>query len=140
MSFDHVQDGVGLGEDFFWGFGFGEDESDAGALGLVGDDGGRVHGEKDDGGVGEDDAQLGCSFQAVHYGHGKVEDDQVRSEFSCEVDGFLAVAGFAADGEAVGEEERLELAADGGIVVDDEDRLAVLFRDFGDEFQLSSVN
>ena len=65
-----MKEGMGLREDSFGGFGFREDEVDAGFQGLLGDGIGGVHGKEDDGALGSDDFQLRSGIEAVEHGHG----------------------------------------------------------------------
>jgi hypothetical protein len=62
--------------------------------------------------------ESGGGFQAVHLGHGEVENDQVRRKLLGFLDGVNAVNGLAANGElAMRVEKTAKLPTDSLVVV-----------------------
>lgn len=68
---------------------------------------GGVHGEDDDFGVGADFPDVGGGFDAVEFGHGDVEDEDIWLDVLEFLEGFTAVYGHVYDFDVwlVGEEQ-----------------------------------
>jgi len=80
-----------------------------------------MHGKHDDLDGGSDAGNLSSGVEAVHYRHGKVQDDGVGLQFRHFLDGNLAVLGLAAY-QPIGVvlDEKSKQMANGGTVVGDE--------------------
>ena len=77
-----------------------------------------VAGEDEHFGVGNFNGQLPGGFDAMHNGHGDVEERDVRLEFLGDAHGLFAVFGFAGDlNVARGLEERFQTVAHDGVVI-----------------------
>lgn len=117
-----IEEGFDAGEEGGQAVGLGDNGSDA--------EGGREgftedvikHGVKDDRGCGHSGVEQGGGLDAVHGGHGEIENDEVGAEGASLVEGFGAVDGFAADLEVgLKIEKSAEGMSYGGFVFDDED-------------------
>jgi hypothetical protein len=113
----------------FYGFfevaadaGFGDVGADAGLCGVAGQVERFEVGDDQDFGFGGVAANDFGGGEAVHRGHGDVEEDDVGLQLGGFFYGVIAVFGFAADGPiGVILEEKFQAGADGGAVVCDED-------------------
>ena len=102
--------------------GFGDVGADAGLCGVAGEVEGFEVGDDEDFGVGGVAADEFGGGEAVHGGHGDVEEDYVGLQLGGFGYGVVAVIGFAADGPVVVKlEEQFQAGSDGGAVVGDED-------------------
>lgn len=80
-----------------------------------------VAGENDDFGVGRLKSDLAGGVQAVHNGHGEIEEHDVGLELRCHAEGLLAIARFAGDSDvAFGFEQRFETLSDDAVIIDDQ--------------------
>ena len=90
-------EGVDGAEDYFAAFAFCDVAAGAGGLGDIDEVGAIVHGEEQDGSAGGDLGDFTGGGEAVHHGHGDVEDDDVRVQSLRLLNGFAAIGGFSAD-------------------------------------------
>src|ERR1700730_1348500 len=77
----------------------GEDGTYAGAAGGQLEFPAVVRGEEEERNVGHHVAEGGGRFQAVHFGHGEIENDEVGGELLGFLDSVNAVNRFATNGE-----------------------------------------
>jgi hypothetical protein len=82
------------------------------------------HGVNDDWGVGRPASQQRGSLDAIHLGHGEIEDDEVGLKGACFFNCFDAVSSFAADFKTrLVVEKNANRIPYGNFVFDDEDAL-----------------
>src|SRR5882672_3999632 len=97
---------------------FGEYRADAGTEGGELHFSAVVHGEKEKGNRGHHVFESGGGLQAIHFGHGEIENYQVWRKFLGFLDGIRSVNGLAANGElAMSVEKAAELPTDSLMVV-----------------------
>ena len=81
-----------------------------------------VGGKEEKGNLGHHVAESGRGFQAIHFGHGEIENDQVGGKLLGFLDGVHSVNGFATNSEfRMGIEKRTELPTDYFMIVNDQD-------------------
>ena len=97
---------------------FADEAAHANALRFFDDMRAFVHGIEENGNVGQQAMELDGSGKAAKDRHSHIENDEVRSERESFIDGFAAVAGFAADLNVVpGKQNGTNALADGIVVV-----------------------
>ena len=95
---------------------------DAGEQGMADMLGGGVDREDDDSGLGAGHPDLPGRFEAIHFRHGNIQDQDVRLQFNAFEDGFTAVGGLSADTDVeLTFQEMPEAFADNGVIVAEQD-------------------
>ena len=87
-------------DQFGVGIGFQDVATSAAAENFASDIFGKVHGENQDFGIGRLFANDAGDFEAIHFGHGEVEQNEVGFGFFDVLDSFDAVGGFATNFQA----------------------------------------
>src|SRR5271163_623680 len=109
-------------DQFLFGLGFQEIRMSTGAKCAANEFGGIVKGEQHDFDVGQIAMNGTGGFNAVHFGHGDIHDDEVGLEFNGHTDGVDAIFRFADEFPFTGGVEYgLDATTDKGVIIDDQD-------------------